>query len=203
MRYFFVDTLGDLDDPQLCVLDGVPEGIGAGYSNICRGRPIAAEYPADAKIHMSPDRSGLKLASLIGNTNSFLQVHRSVKDVIAAQHDRRGTKWQIEYLPFVLINHKGRAHSSDYFLVNPIGAVDCVDRSRSVIRYFKGNMDKVVGIDRLVLDPDKLRDAPPLFRIKEAIDEYVVDETLKAAFEEHGFTNLILKEIEQSPSAAS
>ncbi len=203
MRYYFVDTLGDVDDPQLCVLDAVPEGVGVKYSRISQGREIGPEYPADAKIHMSPDRTGLKLGSLLGNTNSFLQLHRDVKELIATEHARRGGKSVIEYLPFVLINHKGRPHSSDYFLVNPIGSRDCLNRKLSVVRYFEGDPEKVVGIDRLVVDPDKLKDAPPVFRIKETIDEYVFDEELKTAIEARGFTNLSFREIEQKSEASS
>lgn len=128
MRYFFVNTLGDLDDRRLCILDKNPEGIGVKYSRLCRGRPIESEFPRGARIHMSPDRTGLKLASLIGNTSSFLILHHDVKDAVAAEHVRRGDKWRIEYLPFTLIDREGRPCSSDYFLVNPIGGIDCVNR---------------------------------------------------------------------------
>jgi len=196
MRFFNIDTLGNLDDRSLCILDAVPEGIGAKYSRLARGRTIAADFPANASIRMTPDRTGIKLASLIGNTNSFLIVHRDVKDVIAAEHQRRGDRWPIEYLPFTLVNHKGRPHSADYVLVNPIGVVDCADLAASQIELFEGDRDKVVSIERLVLDPEKLQDAPPLFRIRETPGQYTVDEALAAALQAKGFSNVMLTPIE-------
>ena len=168
---------------KLCVLDDVPTGLGVKYARLSLGQAIAAEWPADASIPMADDRTGIKLGSLIGNTQSFLLLHRDVKDLIAAEHDRRGGNWPIEYLPFTLINHKGRAHSKDYFVVNPIGPRDCINHKLSKIEYFKGNKDKVVDIDRLVLDPEKLREAPPLFRVKQDPWKYVFDDALKKALE--------------------
>lgn len=196
MRFFNIDTLGDLDDRRLCILDAVPEGIGVKYSRLARGRTIAADFPANAVIRMTPDRTGIKLASLIGNTNSFLIVHRDVKDVIAAEHHRRGDRWPIEYLPFTLMNHKGRPHSADYVLVNPIGVIDCVDLAASEIELFENDRDKVVSIERLVLDPAKVQDAPPLFRIRETPGQYTVDEALAAALDGKGFTNIVLRPVE-------
>jgi hypothetical protein len=64
-------------------------------------------------------------------------------------------------------------------------------------------MDKVIAIDKLVLDPEKLTDAPPLFRVKEALDEYVFDETLTSVCKERRFTNLRFQEIDQQPGSAS
>jgi len=74
--------------------------------------------------------------------------------------------------------------------------IDCVDLAASQIKLFEGDRDKVVSIERLVLDPMKLEDAPPLFRIRETPDEYTVDEALAAALQAKGFSNLTLTPIE-------
>jgi len=196
MKIYSLNTLGDLHDPELCILDQSPDGIGVKYSRLIRGRAIAAEFPTDAVVQMSPDRTGLRLGTLIGNTKRFLILHRDAKDLIAAEFAARGDRWPIEYLPFTVVNHKGRPHSGDYFFVNPVGTIDCVDHTESQIEYFNGNPNKVMEIRRLVLDPDKLGDIPPLFRLPQAEDRYFLDQGLKARLDGEDFTNLLMSEVE-------
>jgi hypothetical protein len=200
MRYFSIDTLGDLYDPQLCVLDAIPEGIGVKYSRLMTGRTIAEDFPANAKIHMSPERDGIKLGALIGSIKSFLLLHRDAKDVIEREFERVGSSAGVEYLPFTLINHRGAPHSRDYFIINPLGTKDCLDVPLSEVEYFE-DTDKVLEVGRIVLAPEKLVDAPPLFRIKELPSKYVVSEPVAMGFEERRFSNIILTELEQRPAS--
>jgi hypothetical protein len=90
-------------------------------------------------------------------------------------------------------------HSTDYFVINPIGTFDCIHRTASKIESFvkPGSRDdgKIVGIDRLVLDTKKLVDAPPLFRIKDQCRVYVLNETLAQEFKKRKFTNIELIEL--------
>lgn len=192
MKHFIIDTLGNLNDPRLCVLDEVPEGVGIKYYRMMKGKRIGGDYPDDAKIYMSDEHPGIKLSSLIGNTNSYLIVSRDLKEVIESYCSA-----EVEYLPLTLYNHKKRVHSKDYFIVNPIGVLDCLNLEASKITYFK---DRVVSVDKFVLDPKKLTNAPSLFRIKEDPTEYVVNEELANAIKEGRFTNVVLKEIEQVES---
>lgn len=196
MKYFLVDTLGDLDYGDYCILDKAPEGIGVKYSFLVRGRPIGSDFPSDAKIRMSPDRTGIKLGGLIASTKNFLILHRDVVDVVK---EACGDA-EIEYLPVSVVNHKGRVQSPDYFIVNPIGTLDCLDPDASEIVYFN-DTEKVVRIDRMVIDPSRLEGAPSLFRIKQAPAKYVVDEALADSLTQGGFDNVILTEIDQIPAA--
>lgn len=196
MKIYSIKTLGDLKNPDLCVLDRAPQGIGVKYSRLITGRTIAADFPSNATVQMSPDRTGLKLASLIGNTKRFLILHRDAKELIAAEFSARGDRWPIEYLPFTLINHKGKPHSSDYFFINPLGTIDCVDLASSQIDYFKGDPNMILGINRLVLDPEKLADVPPLFRLPQAEDRYFIDARMKELFDAASLTNLHLDQVE-------
>lgn len=190
MKYFFIDTLGDLDDEELCFLAKTPKGIGIKYYKLMKGLPIGGDYPHPAEIHMSEEYEGLKLASLIGHVKSYLVLERQVVQVI----QKYCPGIVIEYLPFTLINHKGRVHSEDYFIVNPIGSFDCLNHKSSQITYHKKEISR---IDRYMLDSDKLKSAPALFRIPEMPDKYIINEELAKAFDEHGFTNIVLTEIAQ------
>jgi len=192
MSYFLIDTLGDLDDPEWCVLDDVPVGIGVAYSRLVKGRAVGSDYPADAEIHMSPGEEGIKVGGLIGSTKSFLIVRRDVKEVIEAACEGA----EVEYLPFRLIDHKGRIHSSDYFIINPIGSWNCLDPEASAITYFE-DTDKVLRIDRMVIDSALAEPAPMLFRLKQAPTKYVVKQELADRLREKAFENLLLIEMEQ------
>lgn len=196
MKVFKIDTLGDLDDPELCVLDGSPVGMGVAYARLVRGRSAVDKYPADAVVRMEPERPGIKLASLIGNTKRYLIVHRDLDALIRAEHDSRGGRWVLESFPFTLLDHRQRPRSSDYRFVNPLSFVDAVDDTASDIEYFEGDRSMVVGVNRLVLDGTKLIGAPPLFRIPQTPDRYYVDATLHARIAAGPFTNVRFTEVE-------
>jgi len=198
VKFFFVDAAGDLDDEQLCFLEDAPDGIGVAYSCLCVGRSIVDRWPANATITMTPENPGIKLCSLVGNPKHFLLVHRDVKEVIEGEHARRGKDWPIEYLPVTIINHKGRPHSRDYFFINPLSLL-VMNTGASKVEYYKSNPTQIMAIDKLVLDSNKLADVPPIFRLQQDPDEYVVDENLHRLFQEREFTNLRMREIEQQP----
>lgn len=191
MKIFYIDTLGDLRDQSLCVLDGVPEGIGLKYSFLVKGRELSDSYPENAAIRMSDDREGIKLASLIGNTNRFLIVNTKIKEIIENKSDLE-SKMKIEYLPVSIINHKNKVHSDDYFIINPVGYIDVVDYDLSVINYFK---DKVLSIKRLILDETKIELAPVIFRIKEDPTKYFMKDILTNAINEGDFSNIKFIEV--------
>ncbi|MEF2977059.1 imm11 family protein [Subtercola sp. YIM 133946] len=157
-----------------------------------RRESAADAFPTDARMLMSPDEPGLGLRSLLGNTHSFLLVTRALADVIA----RHCAGAPMEFFDFTLVDHQNSPVSDDYVFVNPLGALDCLNHDESVVDYWHGRRDRVLGVDRFVLDPAKLRGAPALFRIEQWPRAYVVDKALASDLLAHGFTNLVLDEIE-------
>lgn len=199
MRFYHLDTLGDPGDASLCFLEGTPQGSGVHYVRLARGYPAAEFVPRRLTMQLQDQNEGLGLPSLVGNTNSFLIVEAAMHAVIADH--LAGSDGALETFPFTLLDHKGRVHSEDYVLLNPLGTHDAVHDAASDIEYFNGQRDKVVAIRRIVLDRSKLDAVPPLFRLDIRRTEYIVAETLAEAFAEHGFTNVVLREIEQAEPA--
>jgi len=156
------------------------------------GIKAADIYPENATIQMSSYRSGLKLLSLLGNTTSYLIVDSKMKNIIESN-----SNVEIEYLGFDLLDLEGRVHSDDYFIVNPIGARECLNHDLSEVEYFEEDRNEVVDVHRFVLDPSKLEDEPILFRIKEEPTEYVISEALLRILRDEKFTNIFVEEIEQ------
>jgi hypothetical protein len=186
---FFRVNLYPRENPRFGFIDMPPEGTEAFTYCMAEGIAASDRYPPDAHILLEKG-SGVKLPDLLGNTDSFLVVSKRAKEVI-----ERMKVGPVEYLPLAVHDPTDRPLSRDYFIVNPLGSLDCLDLEASEIEWFEGD---VVGIDRYVLDPAKVADAPDLFRIQEEPHEYVMSERLVGALQEIGATNIYLYELEQS-----
>ena len=190
MRYFEINTLGDDQDRSLAFADRGVEGC-PDASRMAAGEAIGTDYPVDARIYLQIESPGLKLPSVLGNTAGYLIVSAPMKAILERFDLRR-----VELLPFSLYNHRKRLFSKDYWIVNPLGTVDCVHRGASEIEYLPEEPDQIVGVDRFVFDATKLAAAPDLFRVPEDPYRYFVSERIPAAWHGQGFTNLYLVEIE-------
>jgi len=196
MRYFEIETLGDVNNSELLFLDQEPEVLGLDGYCLAAGEPVGDTYPADVKVMPSEEQTGIQLSSLLGNNFNYLIVSAALKEAIA-QHCVGAA---IEYLPFTLLDHRSRVRSQDYFFINPLGSIDAVDAAASDIKYHRSGA--VVSIRKLVLDPRNLLGAPSLFRLKQDLQRYIVSEPLVQVFKERGFTNLVLREIAVSAPKA-
>ncbi|NTX13034.1 hypothetical protein FJV41_42785 [Myxococcus llanfairpwllgwyngyllgogerychwyrndrobwllllantysiliogogogochensis] len=186
MKYFLLSTVGDLNDRDLCLIDDPPKGIGLRRFLMTKGRPAKAFYPAEAKIFLREENPGIKLSSVLGNTENYLIASSEVKTVF----EQLCAGCDIEYLPFDLYDHRERLYSKDYFIINPIGALDCLDEQASGVTY--GEEGSVIDIAEFVLDDKKVGQAAALFRIDKKPSKYVVDERFVQAVEARGFTNVLL-----------
>lgn len=188
MQYYVVNTLGG-PDPGLAFVRSPPEGLGLMAVRPATGEAVGAAYPDPADIYLEP-RSGIELPSLIGNTLGYLIVSSRMKDVMS----RLRALGRAELLPVRIHHEKKRLHTSDYWIVNPLGSIDCVNRSASKIQRGEAGPPDVTA-DRLVLNPHKA-EGNDLFRVPEDPRRYVVSERLANALARHGFTNVLLDAIE-------
>ena len=190
MRYFQLDTLGDFGNKKLAIVsERVPElGIYSHYP--ARGKPITDRYPADARTHLQPGHRGTKLSSLVGNTFGWLIVSTEFKESIVQNSG------PIEILPLAIYNHKKRLHSADYWVINPLGSIDCVDRDKSAIVYLDDTKADVVGVDKFVFRKDRLEKAPGIFRVLEAPTAYFINQTLARSLKDKDCTNIFIDEID-------
>ncbi|MBU8899860.1 hypothetical protein KRR26_30040 [Corallococcus sp. M34] len=196
MRFFKLETSGDLNNSELLFLDQEPETVGLDGYCIAAGEPIADSYPVEVKVQSSEERTGIQLSSVLGNSFNYLIVSSAMKEIIA-QYTPQTT---IEYLPFTLVDHRGRIRSQDYFFINPLTSVDGLDTRASDIKYHRSGA--IVGIRKLVLAAEKLKDVPGLFRLQQARQHYVVNELLAHALQSQGFTNMVLRELLVSTAQA-
>lgn len=189
MQYYRINLRPGVD-PGFCFLGNVPLGTEPKTHRIAEGFELGGDYPRDARIYMDFKNPGFKLPSLVGNTNSFLIVSGPVKKVIESMNTGI-----IEYLPLSIYNHKKRLASNDYFIVNPIGCLDCLDLRASEITYFQGH---IVKINKYVLSAKKLENAPDIFRIKEDPRVYVISHRLVIELKKIKATNFYIFPLDQT-----
>ncbi|MFY0522371.1 imm11 family protein [Archangium gephyra] len=192
MRYFELETLGDEQDRELVFIEQEPEEFeGAGY-RLAEGEPTDDVHPAEARIYLDPYSPGLKLATLLGNSIGYLIVHAAFVELL-----RRHDVAPVELRPVSIYNQRKRLRSRDYWIVNPLRFVDCVDRTASRIQYASSDPTQIVGIDELVFDSKRLQEAPDLFRIPEQRMGYFISERVVRDLQGRGFDNIYLREIRQ------
>ena len=193
MKFFRLWLRGDTDDESLAFVEDAPAELGIRDYYMSQGKKIGDLYPSNVKARLAKRVLGIKLTSLLGNLLSYLMVNTQAKDVFL------GTcNCEIEALPFTLINHKGRIHSKDYWILNPIGTFDCVNREASDIKYQDATKQEVVGIGladgSLVFDSKKMQNAPDLFRVPEKPSLMFISERMALAIIDADLTNVLMVE---------
>jgi hypothetical protein len=169
MKFHFIETLGE-SARNLCMVRTEPEGMGFYTHYPAIGRPAVDKVSNPAVMRMDP-KGGTVTRSLIGNTVNYLIASTALKDLLIAESPPA----TVELLPVALYN-KTRLHSSDYWIVNPLVIVDCLDMKASTLQMSRG---KIISIDERVLSARKLKDAPGLFRIENDVDTYVINDNVR------------------------
>ena len=190
MAYYHFQCTGDLNDQSLCFIEDAPEGMGLYWYTLAEGEPAGDNYPPDARITLREEHPGIVLADFIGNTRNFMIASPKVRAVIEALCP----DLEIDFHAFSLINHKNRVHTGDYLIINPLGGFDCLDEEASGITYDEDG--DVEDVEQIILDPDKLKDAPHLFRIDKDPEKIVFSKAMLAALRKEGVTNLLVEELE-------
>lgn len=188
MKFFSIETCGDLDDDRLCLVTRFPDGMDGCDFKLMFGRTVADEYPADAVVVMDAEYPGEVVSDFVGNTINCLIVTEKVKAII----DSLDAELELEWLPVELHRHDGTPHGAKLYFLNPIGAFDCLDFERSEVIIKKNGKARA---KRCVLDPAKTERAPMLFRVPEKRSTHVIDERLKSRLEHSGVSNLVLHEL--------
>jgi len=190
-RFFLLATLGDANDDDNCILENFVDGIRPESWRVHKGEPLASVYPERARVFMSATDSGTRLGSLVGNTRSMLIASGPFRDIIEAHVGKK----KIEYLPLAIHDHRKRLVGADYWLVNPLGAWDCIDLAKSDVLRDEDDPKEVLEVNEMVLDRARALKAPQLFRPEHNRSYYILRSELVADLEKAKLTNLVLKEL--------
>ena len=142
-------------------------------------------WPDDASSAMSPRYpKDIGLAdSLYGA--GFLVASAAVRKLLDDASVAR-----VEYLPLRIINHKGRVASADYFIVNPLAVVDCIDAAASVVKENPLDPGSYSGCKQLVLRDSEVPPELAVFRCLHWPAVIVVRKSLADQMTAAGLTGL-------------
>ena len=143
--------------PGQCTL-GSPRVKGVGKMHA--GLPVADQHDRKLVYAMSkhfPDDVLLSDNFTVAGQVIVSEALRSYLQTSLADH-------AIEYLPVTIHDHKGRVASDKYFIVHPLGTVDCIDIDRSKVKWNPLKEKTITSCQGLVFKPDPVPPSVKLFR---------------------------------------
>jgi len=200
LRYFKINT-GYFKDHDLCMVHHAPNKVRHIDYMLSWGERLGTLYPdtlEDARIYMEPNYGG-GLGGLVSNTNQFLIVSGAVKNVMGKFHP---DPTALEMLRVIICDHKKRVASDEYWFVNPIGVLDCLDLNKSVIK--RSSTSEVISVKSMVLRAGGIDPAKPLFRPKESPSVYIIRHDLLMAIKALNLPipNIYVEELEVTGAPA-
>src|SRR5712691_8714720 len=128
---------------EFCVV--TPPEIDDDYE-LRAGVSRAKGWPKDITARMSKKfPKDVDLSDVIHGATLVI-VSKRLKEVLDKQKVPK-----VEYLPIGILNHKGRVASKDYFVLNPLAIVDCIDFDKSGVEWNPVDKEKIMGCKGLVL----------------------------------------------------
>lgn len=172
--------------PGCCTLADI-ENVERVYA-LNSGVSLSADFPRDALFRMDPDHPrAVKLPEQIPNLDRLLVVSGAIKDFLEGENLDN-----VEFLQVAIWNHKGRVASEDYWIVNTLTVVDCVDKEASDIKWNALDADKIASCESLVLHEEQIDSELRILRPKHLTDVVLVRRDLAEALTIHGFSGVDL-----------
>jgi hypothetical protein len=111
---------------QYCKIQNLPANAKS-LQRLARGESTQGVHMDSHEFRMAAVAKGIQVPDVISNAFGFLMISEKLKALL----DEHVTGAIVEYTPFKLLNHKNRVAADPCFIANPIGTVDCADRSQS------------------------------------------------------------------------
>ena len=159
------------------------------------GVPRAATWTAAARYTMNPDfPHDTLLTDALINTDQLVVGSDRLKKFLEGRKVN-----EVEYLPVTVMNHKNRPAGTDYFIINPIHPVDCLDVDASDVTWSMIDETQVESVGRLVLDPSRVDKDRELFRVANFPNVTLARRDLAQAMDKQSFTGVRWVELDQYP----
>lgn len=179
--------------PHACVLKGL-SGVEDEWE-LDEGVPRLATLTSPASLRMDPERPyHTILEDNVANIHNLLVVSDRLKRFL----EQRGLG-SVEYLPAVLVDHKGRDVRREYFIVHPIEPVEALDLAASGAAWSEIDPESIDTVEHLVVDETKVDPGRGLFRLRHFHDVTLIRRDLAEALVQEGFTGLRWVELSDYP----
>jgi len=156
------------------------------------GVPLADGFPSDVRLEMDPEKpKNLLFIDVLFNPHRLLVVSERLATFVTERAPP-----ELEVLPVGIVDHRGRLAKPVYRILHPIRPVDCLDEVASKPRRLAVNTARIVGVERLVLDPARIDPTRLIFRVAGFNAAVLVRADLAQAIEQAGFTGVTFTPID-------
>jgi len=178
--------------PNVCQLDEF-----AGVEDVTsfeEGVELANGFPSNVTLRMSdrfPD--DMLLADNLANTNRLIVISAGLRRFLedeGVQH--------IEFLPVTILDHKGRVASADYWILNPVGLVDCLDLDKCQPEWDVIDETKVNHVKSFAMDTSRIDESRRLFRPRYFTKVVLIREDLANRISSQGFTGVQWRDLQEA-----
>lgn len=178
--YTFTHSL----DPRAAEIVDLPDKVEK-YYFLSDGIPVASYLPPSTELSLYSG-AGDMLTDFVGNPDRVLYVSQRARDLMLQQGLSEDL---VEYLPFILVDKRGRRLQEQYFIANPLLRVPCLERSLSKYRLNSDDPNDIGRIHVLHLVEDLPQEAR-LFRVAEFTRLMVIRSDLLETLQHAGLTGL-------------
>lgn len=181
--FWILDTLSNPG----AVIETLPEGTPDTW-RFFKGKSLASDFPTGATVKFSRDfPKQRKLFDFVATPLALLIASKKVKDIL----DSVGVD-NCEYMPIGVRDHKDKLVGPEYFIIHPLGGEDGIDLEKSVYSNDPFNEKLIHLINKLVLKKEEITSGARLFRFKQLMRHYVVDQTVADALQKGKVTGFRL-----------
>jgi hypothetical protein len=193
MKYFVMATKVDETDTEAS-LDDFPEDYPIESFEFLEGEKMIPKMTEPLVFQFSDDYpEGRKLIDLQHNSDGLHVVSSCFRSLLEGEA-------QIEFIPVVLLDHRGRVASEEYTISNFLDALDCLDWDKSDVKMNAIDPDSIFSISKLVLNEQSISGDVNIFRIKQCMTTVIVKESLKDKIEAAGINGPLFVPIEEFKS---
>jgi hypothetical protein len=172
------DILTASDKDTYCLLGKEPPELSKKGWRISKGQPMEHRYPEEVLLEMDEEYPGIVAPDLIRNTLHFTLVSKKLKELFEQE-----AQAQIEFLPFSILNHKGREAEGSFYIANVLDRQACMDLERSEYRESKLRPGTVKRLFQLHLDHARIDAEAKLFRLHLMPAVIIIRSDLRATLE--------------------
>jgi hypothetical protein len=171
-----------------CVIDN-PEGFKDQFL-LMKGVQILSQWPENIVCRMSDEYpKDIQLSDNLCGGN-YQVISQGLKEKLAAV----AGSGHIEFLPVTILNHKGRVASKDYFVLNPVGSVECIDVEKSGVVWNAIDESDISRMKQLVLRDGAIPAAVSIFRAQHLLSTILIRRALANQLSSDGFTGLYFRD---------
>lgn len=174
-----------VQDPKYCAISKRSSEM-KNHGRPARGVSMEKSYPDVLDFEMSKlvNPNGIQIADVIPNPIQYMIVTEQMKEFLEKEASD-----PIEFLPFRLLNHKGRVAANRVYVANVLGTVDCANaaKSKGTVSPFSADKGAFFNCSVLAIDERKVPEGTKLFRCSLYPSLIFVRDDVRAKIEERKF----------------